>query len=94
MVSCGVGGRVKGAGVVSSGKPCLATEAIVRITVVAAVGPELEVVFNEGNVEPKSITDEYEQGTYIYFDYEGAWCQRKKTEFRFEYRFLEDAELM
>ncbi|CAJ0910478.1 6432_t:CDS:10 [Entrophospora sp. SA101] len=44
--------------------------------------------------EPKSITDEYEQGTYIYFDYEGAWCQRKKTEFRFEYRFLEDAELM
>ncbi|KAI8988491.1 Not1 N-terminal domain, CCR4-Not complex component-domain-containing protein [Mycotypha africana] len=35
--------------------------------------------------EPKSITDDYEQGTYIYFDYEGAWCQRKKTEFRFEY---------
>ncbi|RUS26395.1 Not1 N-terminal domain, CCR4-Not complex component-domain-containing protein [Jimgerdemannia flammicorona] len=44
--------------------------------------------------EPKIITDEYEQGTYIYFDYEGAWCQRKKTEFRFEYRFLEDADLM
>ncbi|RGB26224.1 Not1 N-terminal domain, CCR4-Not complex component-domain-containing protein [Rhizophagus diaphanus] len=44
--------------------------------------------------EPKAITDEYEQGTYIYFDYEGAWCQRKKTEFRFEYRFLEDAELI
>eukprot|EP00158_Paraphelidium_tribonemae_P004245 Partr_v1_DN26656_c0_g1_i4_m69506 putative CCR4-NOT transcription complex, subunit 3 len=39
--------------------------------------------------EPKSITDEYEQGTYVYFDYEGAWCQRKKTEFTFEYRFLE-----
>ncbi|KAJ3025756.1 general negative regulator of transcription subunit 5, partial [Rhizophlyctis rosea] len=31
--------------------------------------------------EPKSITDEYEQGTYIYFDYEGAWCQRKKGDF-------------
>lgn len=46
----GVGGRVKGAGVVGSGKPCLATEATVRITVVAAVGPELEMVFNEGNV--------------------------------------------
>ncbi|CAG8590058.1 1457_t:CDS:10 [Paraglomus brasilianum] len=44
--------------------------------------------------EPKAMTDEYEQGTYIYFDYEGAWCQRKKTEFRFEYRFLEDAELV
>ncbi|KAI9028623.1 Not1 N-terminal domain, CCR4-Not complex component-domain-containing protein, partial [Hyaloraphidium curvatum] len=40
--------------------------------------------------EPKAITDEYEQGTYIYFDYEGAWCQRKKSEFRFEYQFLED----
>ncbi|RCH87279.1 proteinral negative regulator of transcription subunit 5 [Rhizopus azygosporus] len=41
--------------------------------------------------EPKVITDDYEQGTYIYFDYENAWCQRKKTEFRFEYRYLEDA---
>ncbi|KAF9122704.1 proteinral negative regulator of transcription subunit 5 [Mortierella sp. 14UC] len=40
--------------------------------------------------EPKAITDDYEQGTYIYFDYEGAWCQRKKTDFRFEYKFLED----
>ncbi|KAF9954850.1 general negative regulator of transcription subunit 5 [Mortierella alpina] len=44
--------------------------------------------------EPKAITDDYEQGTYIYFDYEGAWCQRKKTDFRFEYKFLEDAELV
>ncbi|KAI8058433.1 Not1 N-terminal domain, CCR4-Not complex component-domain-containing protein [Syncephalis plumigaleata] len=44
--------------------------------------------------EPVAITDEYEMGTYIYFDYEGAWCQRKKTEFRFEYRYLEDAELV
>lgn len=42
--------------------------------------------------EPKIITDEYEQGTYIYFDYEGNWCQRKKSEFTFEYRFLEDEE--
>ncbi|KAG0292563.1 general negative regulator of transcription subunit 5 [Linnemannia gamsii] len=44
--------------------------------------------------EPKAITDDYEQGTYIYFDYEGAWCQRKKTDFRFEYKFLEDSELV
>ncbi|KAL1915697.1 uncharacterized protein VTP21DRAFT_6456 [Calcarisporiella thermophila] len=44
--------------------------------------------------EPRVITDEYEEGTYIYFDYEAAWCQRKKTEFRFEYRYLEDAELL
>ncbi|KAF9933079.1 general negative regulator of transcription subunit 5 [Linnemannia zychae] len=44
--------------------------------------------------EPKAITDDYEQGTYIYFDYEGAWCQRKKTDFRFEYKFLEDSDLV
>jgi CCR4-NOT transcription complex subunit 3 len=44
--------------------------------------------------EPKIITEDYEQGTYIYFDYEGSWCQRKKSEFTFEYRFLEDAELV
>lgn len=44
--------------------------------------------------EPRVITEDYEQGTYIYFDYEGAWCQRKKSEFTFEYRFLEDAELV
>ncbi|KAJ1754535.1 general negative regulator of transcription subunit 5, partial [Coemansia sp. RSA 1752] len=43
--------------------------------------------------EPSDITDDYEQGTYIYFDYEGAWCQRKKADFRFEYQFLEDGEL-
>ncbi|KAI9311840.1 Not1 N-terminal domain, CCR4-Not complex component-domain-containing protein [Dichotomocladium elegans] len=39
--------------------------------------------------EPTFISDEYEQGTYIYFDYEGAWCQRKKPDFRFNYRYLE-----
>jgi len=43
--------------------------------------------------EPKHITDEYEQGTYIYFDYEGLWCKRKKSEFKFEYCYLEDADL-
>ncbi|KAJ2229877.1 general negative regulator of transcription subunit 5 [Coemansia sp. RSA 1722] len=43
--------------------------------------------------EPSDITDDFEQGTYLYFDYEGAWCQRKKSEFRFEYQFLEDTEL-
>jgi len=42
--------------------------------------------------EPKTITDEFEQGTYIYFDYE-KWGQRKKEGFTFEYRFLEDREL-
>lgn len=42
--------------------------------------------------EPKEITNDYEQGTYVYFDYEAGWCQRKKTEFTFEYRYLEDGE--
>lgn len=42
--------------------------------------------------EPKVVTDEYEQGTYIYFDYE-KWGQRKKEGFTFEYRFLEDRDL-
>ncbi|CAH1794433.1 unnamed protein product [Owenia fusiformis] len=41
--------------------------------------------------EPKKITEEYEQGTYIYFDYE-KWGQRKKEGFTFEYRFLEDRD--
>jgi CCR4-NOT transcription complex subunit 3 len=43
--------------------------------------------------EPKEITNDYEQGTYVYFDYETGWCQRKKAEFTFEYRYLEDEEL-
>lgn len=48
--------------------------------------------------EPKRSTDEYETGTFIYFDYANVvvrgqgtgWCQRIKSEFVFEYRFLED----
>eukprot|EP00898_Chlorokybus_atmophyticus_P007517 jgi/Chlat1/7767/Chrsp66S07233 len=47
--------------------------------------------------EPKVTTDEYEQGTYVYFDfhivhddYQTGWCQRIKTEFTFEYKYLED----
>ncbi|CAN6439869.1 unnamed protein product [Victoria cruziana] len=51
--------------------------------------------------EPKVTTDDYEQGTYVYFDFHIAnddygnqqqqgWCQRIKTEFTFEYSYLED----
>ncbi|KAM7269054.1 hypothetical protein ACFE04_024551 [Oxalis oulophora] len=47
--------------------------------------------------EPKLATDEYEQGNYVYFDYQisnedllQGWCQRIKTEFTFEYNYLED----
>nr|XP_018907515.1 PREDICTED: CCR4-NOT transcription complex subunit 3 [Bemisia tabaci] len=42
--------------------------------------------------EPKLINEEYEQGTYIYFDYE-KWSQRKKEGFIFEYKYLEDRDL-
>lgn len=40
--------------------------------------------------EPQAITEEYEQGVYVYFDWEGSWCQRKKSDFRFEYRYLSE----
>jgi len=42
--------------------------------------------------EPKVITDEYEMGTYIYFDFE-KWASRKKEGFTFEYKYLEDRDL-
>lgn len=40
--------------------------------------------------QPQAITDDYEQGGYFYFDWENNWCQRKKSDFRFEYRWLSD----
>ncbi|KAL7134034.1 hypothetical protein ABFS83_11G000200 [Erythranthe nasuta] len=46
--------------------------------------------------EPKVATDDFEQGTYVYFDFyissdeQQGWCQRIKTDFTFEYSFLED----
>ncbi|KAI9913914.1 hypothetical protein PsorP6_006324 [Peronosclerospora sorghi] len=40
--------------------------------------------------EPQVTGEDYEQGTFVYFDYETGWCQRIKTEFTFEYSFLED----
>lgn len=33
---------------------------------------------------PQAITEDYEQGGYYYFDWENSWCQRKKSDFRFE----------
>ncbi|CAL1299812.1 unnamed protein product [Larinioides sclopetarius] len=42
--------------------------------------------------EPKTITDDFEQGTYVYFDFE-KWTQRKKEGFTFEYKYLEDKDL-
>lgn len=40
--------------------------------------------------EPKVINNEFEQGTYRYFDFEGLWLQRRKSNFKFEYKYLED----
>lgn len=40
--------------------------------------------------DPQVTTDEFEQGTYVYFDYDHSWCQRIKSDFTFEYRYLED----
>eukprot|EP00501_MAST-03F_sp_TOSAG23-6_P000344 GSMAST32.ASY1.ANO1.351.1 assembled CDS len=40
--------------------------------------------------EPQDTTEEYERGTYVYFDYETGWYQRIKSDFTFEYSFLED----
>ncbi|KAG9134958.1 hypothetical protein Leryth_001228 [Lithospermum erythrorhizon] len=46
--------------------------------------------------EPKVATDDFEQGTYVYFDFhianeeQNGWCQRIKTDFTFEYNYLED----
>ena len=39
---------------------------------------------------PQAITEDYEQGGYFYFDWENSWCQRKKSDFRFEYRWLSE----
>lgn len=40
--------------------------------------------------EPKVTTDEFEEGTYRYFEYEASWSQRIKSDFKFEYVYLED----
>ncbi|KAK2029339.1 Not1 domain-containing protein [Colletotrichum zoysiae] len=40
--------------------------------------------------EPKNITEEFEQGTYRFFDYESTWMNRRKADFKFAYKFLED----
>ncbi|KAL8162876.1 hypothetical protein V2J09_014365 [Rumex salicifolius] len=45
--------------------------------------------------EPEEATDDYEKGSYVYFDFhvgddDQGWCQRIKQDFTFEYSFLED----
>jgi len=40
--------------------------------------------------EPKVATDDYEEGTYMYFDYDSGWTTRFRSDFKFEFQFLED----
>ena len=40
--------------------------------------------------EPKTTSEDFEEGTYVYFDYESGWCPRLKSEFKFDYCYLED----
>ncbi|PRT56183.1 General negative regulator of transcription subunit 3 [Wickerhamiella sorbophila] len=40
--------------------------------------------------EPETINSKFEQGTYRFFDFEGSWLQRRKSNFKFEYEYLED----
>ncbi|KAL0225423.1 hypothetical protein RCL1_003335 [Eukaryota sp. TZLM3-RCL] len=48
------------------------------------------LTFFRRHQEPKTATDDYEEGAYVYFDYEPDWTQRIKNEFKFTYEFLED----
>lgn len=36
-----------------------------------------------------SASNEADERDSLYFDWEGSWCQRRKSDFRFEYRYLE-----
>ena len=38
-------------------------------------------------------TEEYEQGTYVYFDYDKEWDKQIRGNFTFEYSFLEEPTL-
>lgn len=40
--------------------------------------------------EPDLLTEYYEKGSFLFFDYEVTWSQRKKCGFTFEYKYLED----
>jgi len=40
--------------------------------------------------EPRHTASDFERGAYVYFDHDSGWCQRIKSDFTFEYQFLED----
>lgn len=43
--------------------------------------------------EPRMTASDFERGAYVYFDHDSGWCQRIKSDFTFEYQFLEDEPL-
>ncbi|KAF9761481.1 General negative regulator of transcription subunit 3 [Nosema granulosis] len=43
--------------------------------------------------EPMLITTDYERGDFLFFDYDVTWSFMKKSDFTFEYKYLECAEL-
>ncbi|KAL0225764.1 hypothetical protein P9112_013088 [Eukaryota sp. TZLM1-RC] len=47
------------------------------------------LTFFQRHSEPITTNDDYEEGSYIYFDYDD-WTQRVKNDFKFDYEFLED----
>lgn len=40
---------------------------------------------------PEEMADDYEKGSYTYFDWEADWLMRTKTPFQFDYKHLEDS---
>lgn len=42
--------------------------------------------------EPKLITADYERGDFLFFDYDVTWSFMKKSDFTFEYKYLECSE--
>ncbi|KAH9450034.1 hypothetical protein Pst134EA_026747 [Puccinia striiformis f. sp. tritici] len=40
---------------------------------------------------PEEMADDYEKGSYTYFDWEADWLLRTKTPFQFDYKHLEDS---
>ena len=62
-----------------------------------SVVPEPACVVLQRHEEPKQANDEFEQGTYVYFDYnilhddlQSGWCYRLKQDYTFKYDALED----
>lgn len=38
---------------------------------------------------PTEITQEWEKGTFVFFDHNEGWCERIRTDFTLEYRWAE-----